>query len=112
MAFDCLLQYYRATLPMTLFFIPSALAATTLTVPNSGMTPETVIQNIIDTLGLTIFSVAGAAFLLGAMMYASGFINEDYRGKGKGLMIGSLVGMGVVLASHTIFNTVFFFVYG
>lgn len=97
---------------MTFLKIPSAYAQTTLTVPNSGMTPGSVIENIIDTLGLTIFSLAGAAFLLGALMYAAGFVNEENKSKGKNLMIGALVGMAVVLASHTIFNTVYFFVYG
>ncbi|MBT5237523.1 hypothetical protein HOL63_04125 [Candidatus Peregrinibacteria bacterium] len=97
---------------MTLFFIQSALAQNTLTVPNSGMTPATVIGNVIDTLGLTIFSLSGAAFLLGAMMYVAGFVNEENKSKGKSLMIGALVGMAVVLASHTIFNSVLFFVYG
>ncbi len=93
-------------------FISKAYAQNTLSVPNSGMSPGTVVANIIDTLGLTIFSVAGATFLLGAMMYAAGFANEDYKGTGKSLMIGSLVGMVIVLSSHAIFNTVYFFVYG
>ncbi|PIR53650.1 hypothetical protein COU75_04970 [Candidatus Peregrinibacteria bacterium CG10_big_fil_rev_8_21_14_0_10_42_8] len=97
---------------MNLLYISSAHAQTQLTVPNSGMTPSSVIVNIIDTLGLTIFSLAGATFLLGALMYAAGFVNEENKSKGKNLMIGSLVGMAIVLASHTIFNTVYFFVYG
>jgi len=97
---------------MNLLHISSAYAQTQLAVPNSGMTPASVIGNIIDTLGITIFSLAGATFLLGALMYAAGFINEENKSKGKNLMIGSLVGMAIVLASHTIFNTVYFFVYG
>jgi hypothetical protein len=97
---------------MSFLSIPSAFAQTTLAVPNSGMTPATVVGNIIDTLGLTIFSLSGAAFLLGAMMYVAGFVNEENKSKGKSLMIGAIVGMAVVLASHTIFNTVLFFVYG
>lgn len=90
--------------------IPVAYAQ--LNVETFGLTPATVIGNIIYTLGITIFWVSAAAFLLGALMYTAGFANDENQSKGKGLMIGALVGMIVVLASHSIFNTVYFFVYG
>ena len=108
---------------MNIPLIPKALADTHITVTptefpvanlagRNGLTPESVIGNIVNTLSITIFTVAGAAFLLGALMYTAGFINEENKSKGKSLMIGALIGMAVVLAARAIFNTVYAFVYG
>lgn len=77
-----------------------------------GITWGDIIANVIQTLGITIFSVSAAAFLLGALMYTSGFISEENKSKGKGLMIGALIGMAVVVSAVAIFNTAYFFVYG
>ena len=71
-----------------------------------------IVTNIIGTLGITIFAVSVAAFLIGALMYVSGFVSEENKNKGKGLMIGALFGMAIVLSAKAIFNTAFFFVYG
>lgn len=79
--------------------------------PHNNLTQTLVVENIVETLSITIFSIAAAAFLLGALMYVGGFINEENKSKGKSLMIGSLVGMAVVLSVNTIFNTVYYFVY-
>ena len=77
-----------------------------------GITWAEVLGNLLGTLGATIFSVAAAAFLIGALMYTAGFINEENKSKGKQLMIGALYGMAIVLAAKAIFNTAYFFVYG
>ncbi|MCB9808032.1 hypothetical protein H6770_02125 [Candidatus Peribacteria bacterium] len=77
-----------------------------------GLTWSKAINNIIQTLGVTIFYVSTAAFMIGALMYTAGFINEENKSKGKQLMIGALLGMGVVLSAKAIFNAAYFFVYG
>ena len=77
-----------------------------------GITWENVINNLIGTLAVTIFAVAAAAFLIGSLMYISGFINEENKNKGKNLMIGAIFGMAIVLSAKAIFNTAYFFVYG
>ena len=77
-----------------------------------GITWAEVINNLLGTLGVTIFAVAAAAFLIGALMFTAGFINEENKSKGKQLMIGALYGMAIVLAAKAIFNTAYFFVYG
>lgn len=106
---------------MNIILIPQAFAAANLPASEfqvsniskySDITAAAVIGNIIDTLTITIFFFAGAAFLLGALMYTAGFINEENNSKGKKLMIGALIGMAVVQAANVIFNTVFAFVYG
>ena len=93
----------------------SAAAQNTLSVSGlyaGGITWTQVISNIIGTLGVTIFSVSSAAFLIGALMFTAGFISEENKSKGKNLMIGALYGMGIVIASKAIFNTAYFYVYG
>ena len=76
-----------------------------------GITWTDIINNIIITMGYTIFYVSTAAFMVGALMYTAGFVNEEYKSKGKNLMIGSLVGMALVLSAKAIFNAAYFFVY-
>lgn len=98
-----------------LIIAPQTAFADTLQVSSlyaGGITWEQIITSITQTLGYTIFSVSAAAFLLGALMYISGFVSEENKSKGKNLMIGSLFGMAIVIASLAIFNTAYFFVYG
>ena len=77
-----------------------------------GITWGQVINSLINTLGVTIFTVSAAAFMIGALMYTAGFINEENKSKGKQLMIGALLGMAIVLSAKALFNAAFFFVYG
>lgn len=98
----------------TLLFAPQKAWAT-LNVSSlymGGITWGQIMNNIIGTAGRTIFSVAGAAFLLGALMYIGGFVSEENKSKGKGMMIGGLMGMALVLSALAIFNTVLYFLYG
>ena len=77
-----------------------------------GITWADILNNIVTTIGYTIFAVSAAAFIIGALMYVAGFISEENKSKGKNLMIGALFGMGIVLSAKAIFNTAYFFVYG
>ena len=77
-----------------------------------GITWSNIVNNIVATLGVTIFFVSVAAFLIGSLMHISGFVSEENKNKGKNLMIGALFGMAVVLSAKAIFNTAYFFVYG
>lgn len=100
-----------------LLLLPTAAYAQldTLRVSNlfaGDLTWGQAINNVIGTLGVTIFSVSAAAFMIGALMYTAGFINEENKSKGKQLMIGALFGMGVVLSAKALFNAAFFFIYG
>ena len=91
------------------------VALATLNVSNlyaGGISWSEVINHIFDTLGYSIFIIAVSAFMVGALMYTAGFISEENKSKGKNLMIGSLVGMTVVMSAKAIFNAAYFFVYG
>lgn len=89
--------------------IPNRLRVSTLF--GGSLTWTKILNNIIWTLGATIFSVSAAAFMIGALMYTAGFINEENKSKGKQLMIGALMGMALVLSARAIFNAAYFFVY-
>ncbi len=91
-------------------FVPRRLVVSSLYA--GGITWSEIINNLLFVIAMTIFYVAAAAFLIGALMYTAGFINEEYKSKGKQLMIGSLTGMALVLAARAIFNAAYFFVYG
>lgn len=102
------------SLALALLLAPGIAYADTLQVSSlyaGGISWGDIINNIVGTLGITIFSVAAAAFLLGAMMYISGFVSEENKSKGKNLMIGALLGMAIVLSALAILNTAYFFVY-
>lgn len=73
--------------------------------------PE-IITNIVGTLAMSIGFVGGAAFLIGALMYVSGFISEENKSKGKNIMIGSLLGIAIGLSAQVILNSVLFYLYG
>lgn len=77
-----------------------------------GITWPQIIGNIVNTLSKSIFYVSASAFLLGAMMYVMGFISEENKSKGKGIMIGALIGVAVALSALVILNTVLFYLYG
>lgn len=101
----------------TMLLWPNTAAAQTRTLTVSSLyagnlTWGQAISSLIGTLGITIFSVSAAAFMIGALMYTAGFINEENKSKGKQLMIGAIFGMAIVLSAKAIFNTAFFFVYG
>lgn len=100
----------------SLLLLPLSVAAQS-TLPVSGLyagnlTWGQAINSLMQTLGITIFSVSAAAFMIGALMYTAGFINEENKSKGKQLMIGALFGMAIVLSARAIFNAAYFFIYG
>jgi len=110
------LSHMTTTAILLLLPISQAHAVdTTLSVSGlyaGGISWTQVIANIIGTLSVTIFAVSAAAFMIGSLMYISGFISEENKNKGKNLMIGALFGMAIVLSAKAIFNTAYFFVYG
>lgn len=76
------------------------------------LTWSEAIDNIIDTLAGSIYAIGAACFMVGALQYTLGFAKEENQSAGKTLMISSLVGVALVMATQAIFNTVLFFLYG
>lgn len=67
---------------------------------------ETIIQNVIDFLAASITTIATVMFLVGAFMIVLAGAKEDFKEKGKDLMVGSIVSIGVVLGAYAIYRTV------
>lgn len=94
--------------------LPAAAAAAPLKVDVSGQlgvsnTILNVLDNIVTFLGQAIVFVSGAMFLTGAFLLILSGARESLKELGKNLMIGSLVGLGVVLGSYAIWRTVAWF---
>ena len=77
-----------------------------------GITWGEIVGNLVGTLGNTIFYVSASVFIVGALLYTSGFFSEENKSKGKSVMIGALTGMVVTLSAMAIFNTILYYLYG
>jgi hypothetical protein len=69
-------------------------------------------NNILSVLYSSILAVTAAVFITGAFMYIIGsFGKEDLKSNGKSMMIGSLVGMSIVLFAKFIVGLTLYFMY-
>lgn len=70
---------------------------------------NTIVQRIVVFLSVSITTVASAMFLVGAFMLVLSGAKEDYKQRGKDLMVGSLLSIAVVLGAYAIYRTIAFF---
>ena len=94
--------------------LPSfAFAQQRYIVVNTGvrMTLAAAINKVLVFAVASIVSISTVLFLVGATYLVLGGMKENNVQTGKKLMIGSLIGMGVVLGSYTILRTVIYFIY-
>lgn len=68
-----------------------------------------LLSNIVNFLAASIGFVTVAIFIFGALKLTASGAHEDWRQQGKDLMIGSLIGMALVLGAYAILRTVMFF---
>lgn len=66
--------------------------------------------NIIKFLAASIGFLCVAIFIYGALLLTASGAHEEWRNKGKDIMIGSLVAMVIVLGAYAILRTVAFFI--
>lgn len=71
-----------------------------------------VVDNVVGVLQKTIVPLGIAMFILGAFLYVVSVNREETKNLGKGFMIGSLIGVGVVMAAKAILNLVMHIIYG
>jgi hypothetical protein len=76
----------------------------------SSITFWGVMTNIVAFLSQYILYISGAMFVAGALMITISGVKEDYRQTGKNLMIGSVLGMGVVMGGYALLRMVDCFV--
>jgi len=78
---------------------------------DTGLTLKQVFENILIFMVQLIPVYAVAAFMIGALMMVISRGKDDGIDKAKKLIIGSVVGMGVVLGAYAIVRTVYWFVF-
>lgn len=99
-------------LPTLLRLVLAAPAASAKLKVNIG-TPldwEGLTGNVIDFMAASIGFLAVAIFIYGALLLTASGAHEEWKNKGKDIMIGSLVAMVIVLGAYAILRTVAFFV--
>jgi hypothetical protein len=96
-----------------LLFLPLAAFADTLNVDiGTQFSISQIFQRVIFFLAASITAIGSAMFVVGAFMIILSGVKEDMKQRGKDLMIGSLLGVGVVLGAYAILRTVAFFIAG
>ncbi len=75
------------------------------------ITLEQLFANLYTFLAASIVSICGVLFLIGASYMVASHGDTNMVDKGKKIMIGSLVGMGIVLGSYAILRTLFSIIY-
>lgn len=94
--------------------IPKVLAYTTvpLTVNiGTSATFSQVAANFVNFLAGIAVVVCGAVFLVGTLFVVLSRGKDDQVQKGKDLMLGSLIGLAVIIAAYAIVGTTFHFLY-
>lgn len=102
----------RAALAAALLALPGVCAAQR-TLPVTIGTQydfQVLAGNLMNYLAGTITTVSALVFIAGAFMMVASRGKEDQVGKGKEMIIGSLVGLCVVLGSYGIYRTVLYFI--
>jgi hypothetical protein len=77
-----------------------------------GATFQGIVGSIVEVLTATIVYVSGAIFVIGAGLFIISAGDEGRKSQGKQMMIGSLIGVGVVVGGKAILNTIMYFLYG
>ncbi len=72
---------------------------------------EQVFANIYGFAAASIISVSTVLFLVGASYLVASHGDSNMVDKGKKIMIGSLIGMGIVLGAYGILRTLFAILY-
>ncbi len=67
--------------------------------------------NLMGFLVTTMSGLAVCLFLVGALLMVASRGQEDQMKRGKDIMIGSLIGLAVVLGSYAIYRTVLYLIY-
>ena len=70
-----------------------------------------IAPSIITFLGTSIFWISLTMFVVGTLLFILSAGNEGLLTRGKGLMIGALIGMAVVLGAYALYRTVVWVLY-
>ncbi|MEI8230452.1 MAG: TrbC/VirB2 family protein [Candidatus Peregrinibacteria bacterium] len=98
-------------------FIPAALAqdSSSFVVSSWGygkLNWADILRNVMTMLTGTVEIAAVAVFVVGAFFYTMSGVDQNLNSNGKKAMIGSLVGLGIVLGAQAMIRTAAFFIWG
>ncbi len=65
-----------------------------------------IVQNIVTFLANSIVLISTAMFVVGAVLMMASGVKEDWKQRGKDFLIGSTLGIIVVLGAYALFRTV------
>lgn len=88
--------------------VPSASAALVVDI-GTKLSWEELTGNIINFLAASIGFLTVAIFIYGALLLTASGAHDEWKNKGKDIMIGSLVAMVLVLGAYAILRTVAYF---
>jgi len=90
--------------------VPRCFAIGPLRLPRLvGVTTiDDVLKNIVSFLGTSIIGICIAVFAIGGLMIILAAGKEDMIQKGKTMMIGSVIGLAVVLGAGALIRLLFF----
>jgi hypothetical protein len=77
----------------------------------TGATFNVIVGNFVKFLAMASLSVCGAVFMIGTLFVVISRGKEDQLQKGKDLMVGALIGLGVIGGSYGILRTFFYAIY-
>ncbi|MFA6039582.1 MAG: hypothetical protein WCV62_04765 [Candidatus Peribacteraceae bacterium] len=82
-----------------------------LHVPGLDLSILQVMGNFVGLAALWIVPLTVTLFLIGAFMTVAGAGKEEWSKKGKQVMVGSLIGMAVVLLAAVIIKFIFYVIF-
>ncbi len=95
---------------LVFILIPSGSEAASLTIATgTSFTFWGIIERIIAYLAGAIAAVAMAMFTVGAFFVTISGAKEDYKQKGKDLMMGAILSLAVVFGAYAILRTIDYF---
>lgn len=108
------MRIFSRSIPAAALLLPLTAAAQRPPINvnvDTGLSLQQVFENILAFMVALIPVYAVAAFMIGALMMVISRGKDEGIDKAKKLIIGSIVGMGVVLGCYAIVRTVYWFVF-
>jgi len=109
------LQHFSALARWLIAPVTHAQDDTTLIVTTfgyGGATWSSIVASVLQVMKVTILSISSVVFVAGAGLFIISGANEGLRNQGKNMMIGSLIGLAIVIGGQGILNTIMYFIYG
>lgn len=100
-------MHMHALYAMLLLALAETGSAGPFQVPGVPVTPTSIIGGVIGLLRGVIVAFCTVIFALGALFMITGAGKEDLFQKGKTMMIGSVIGLAVVIGAPTILRMFF-----